>query len=340
MIYKIEDLKRIIDLFSGIINKEHNIEDFRCIGFDGEYTSCHNIETGAITEFKSDFKGMLQFDKFKSFIDGIDSDVEVEFTKNIINFKSGKAKAVFPINKEGELPEMRSLFQLETWKVPNDVKEGLKFVLPFVSLDMLRLSLIGVFINNDRLIATNGHRIGKFILSESVLDGKVIVSADSCRVFSKFNFDRIFIDDKSMVVGNETTRIIGSLVDGTFPDTDKIFPSKDVELFELPKEDIIKGLKHILCFSGEAWDIANVIVSFDEKQIKLNYEKDVFKIDRFFDFDSNIPDTKFKINPNYYLSLLENCDKFSDVYGIGTIYGKSDDGKREIIIALIKMKDN
>jgi DNA polymerase III sliding clamp (beta) subunit (PCNA family) len=338
MVFELDELRRIVDLFIGIIDKNHVVPQFQCLYIQDGYCSGHNIETGAITTFDNKgINGMIPFDKFASFVKGVSSDVTITVNNDVVNLKAKRSNAEVPM-EVGEYPtDLTDLYELEVYDIPDDFVTGIKLVIPFAaSKKSIRPEFQGVHCDGQTIVATDNIKIAHFVMNEPILDGSLIISGNASKNISKLSPTGVYIDEKRIVLDIDGhTRVIGNILNSEYPDTNRIFPELE-EVYELPRKDLIEAIENVYDFSGESKDDVSSTVEFKDDQINIKYEGQAVKIDRFFESTSDIPLCKFTINPHHFLVLLKNCHHFAIQGNI--IYGQSEDTKFRAVVSLKQKK--
>jgi len=131
-----------------------------------------------------------------------------------------------------------------------------------VSVDELRPALMGVFIqimNNEfRMVATDGHRLSKIVddgYKGSEDELRMIVPPKAVQIALK-NLDeegntRLVIDDSSMSFEFGATRLYTRLVEGQYPDYERVIPRDNEKMMVVDKQLLIASVKRVSLFSSQ-----------------------------------------------------------------------------------------
>jgi DNA polymerase III subunit beta len=163
----------------------------------------------------------------------------------------------------------------------SDFEKALSKVLFSVSVDETRPTLTGVLciFGNDEVIfvSTDGFRLSqKKIKSGSQLEGKKIIVpkgtfSELPRMIDGDSVDLSFKKTENQIVFGLSNKVVGSrVIDGEFPDFERIIPKVSKIRVNVDKEEFLRNIKLASVF---AKDSANVVkLSIKENSLEINAE--------------------------------------------------------------------
>ncbi|HUQ85564.1 MAG TPA: DNA polymerase III subunit beta [Candidatus Limnocylindrales bacterium] len=217
----------------------------------------------------------------KTFIELISSiseeTITLETDKETLTVKSKKTKSLFQTIKSDEFPKLykekgEKLVTLQEEEIQKDFSS----VIFAAATDTTRPALSGVLVKNEEsgflLVATDGYRLSlkhHKTLSKSTASNNIIVPA---RVFKELMSIKeeshdieVFtsVESSQVIFSQGKTTLIGRLIEGAFPNYEKIIPTDFSTSAEFDREEMQKAVKICSIF---ARDSANII--------KLSLKKD------------------------------------------------------------------
>ncbi|MFC5423026.1 hypothetical protein ACFPOB_26100 [Bosea eneae] len=140
-------------------------------------------------------------------------------------------------------------------------------VAPFVSYEETRYYLNGVYWHRGAhgacLVATDGHRLGRCNYTrEPCADLKAIIPRDAINLISR-HLQRCDISvhaskkpGQGLVFASEGLTIATKLIDGVYPDYERVVPSEGTFVLALKRPDILAGVARIAALGREKfWSI-------------------------------------------------------------------------------------
>ncbi len=217
----------------------------------------------------------------KTFIELINSISEESITfetdKETLTVRSKKTKSVFQTIKSDEFP---SIYKEKGEKIAvlqeSEIQKDFSSVVFAAATDTTRPALSGVMVKSEEsgflLVATDGYRLSlkhHKILSKNAVSDNMIIPA---RVFRELmaikeeNQDiEVFtsVENSQVIFSQGKTVLVGRLIEGVFPNYEKIIPTDFSTSIEFDREEMQKAVKICSIF---ARDSANII--------KLSLRKD------------------------------------------------------------------
>jgi DNA polymerase III sliding clamp (beta) subunit (PCNA family) len=305
---------------------------------DGTMTAYNRVTGAKVVGLDiENFTALIPFEKFYNFIKSVKADeVELNIDGETIKLKSGRASVSLSTMPAEDFPDFSKVFKRikkDGWEVPEDFFLGIQQCVPFASKDRHEIS--GVYVEGDIVLASDSKRIARRILTSPVVEGKPIVfSADIVRASKRMGgIEKIYVDEEKAVFQNGDLTMFGSLIAVDFPKVNQYFPESHT-LVELPKTELIEGLKRVVNFSDEPNEKKFARVEFG-KSLKISYEGETSEIKEYFNFGQTLYDKPFEINPHLFQSVLENCSGFAFITEkFPLLYGQSEDKQFKVLLAI------
>lgn len=222
----------------------------------------------------------------KTFIELInsipDEKINLETTGETLTVKSKKTKSLFQTIKSDEFP---GLYKDKGEKVASldeeDVKKDFSSIIFASAVDTTRPALSGIMVKSEEagflLVATDGYRLS---LKHHKTDNKQPISNTfiaPARVFRELMAVKeesksidVFVSPESsqIIFVQGETLLVGRLIEGTFPNYEKIIPSDFSTQVLFDREEMLKAVKICSIF---ARDSANIIkLSLQKNQIVVS----------------------------------------------------------------------
>ncbi|HVF69108.1 MAG TPA: DNA polymerase III subunit beta [Xanthomonadales bacterium] len=217
----------------------------------------------------------------KTFIELINSISEelitLETDKETLTVKSKKTKSVFQTIKSDEFPKLykdrgKKIATLHEEEIQNDFSS----VVFASALDTTRPALSGVMVKSEEsgflLVATDGYRLSlkhHKLLGKNAGSNNIIVPA---RVFKELMSIKEESQDIEVYTSQESsqvifsqgkTTLIGRLIEGAFPNYEKIIPSDFSTSMEFDREEMQKAVKICSIFARDSANIIKLSLSKD-----------------------------------------------------------------------------
>ena len=233
-------------------------------------------------------------------------DKEINFiTKNNfwVEIKCGKSEFNLVGLSPEEFPKFPELNIEQNIINRNILSEMIEKTLFSISTDETKFNLTGIFIkskdknngNNLVFVSTDGHRLSlierniEYELDEKYKEGFILPKKGIIELKKLLDItdSNIFtgIYDNNFTVKNENTTLIMRMVDGDFPDYERVIPEKCENVAIINKDLFLHALKRISILSSEK-----------SKGIKINFKKDLVIISSS---NPDIGDAKEEIDITY-----------------------------------------
>lgn len=149
------------------------------------------------------------------------------------------------------------------------LKESLGLVVSASGTSELKPELASVLIKYEagvlKLVATDGFRLAEKTLLNNAFKTNfnkgfevlvpVRVAHEVMRIFSEDETITIHIDDHQILFVSPSIRLISRLVDGSYPDYEKIIPNQLSTELLFDRKEFLSGIKLVSSFSGKTSDI-------------------------------------------------------------------------------------
>lgn len=256
-------------------------------------------------------------------VSSCDIEINVENTK--INIKAQKSKFVLIGIEPKEYPALpqtkEDSFILLNLQI---LKDLLKKTIFCVSKDIQKYVITGIFfVVKDKeavCVATDGRRLSfiKKICMNTIGNIKVVIPAKSVEYILKiFDFNenediKIYVDNNLMTFESSNLTFKTKLIDGTFPDYEKILQWKQISKININTEEMLSAVKQISVI------IVRNLSFNDGFAIKLNFQKNkiiVFSNSTGIGFGETEIITDYvgnnfsiNVNPDYFKAILQNIE--------------------------------
>ncbi len=243
----------------------------------------------------------------------------LETTQDYLLITQGNSKFKLPMFDPEEFPSFPSIEGLP--KVDLDSAtfiNSLKKIAPAIDTNNPKYELNGALIDikseKINFVATDTRRLALVSIEKSMeKELNLIIPKKSINEIQKIFFDEITIhyDENNLIILNDRYYFFTKLINGKFPDYERIIPQSLQYTLQIPKMQMIEAIKQITIVSNE---------------IKLTFLKDriVFKnlsdenIEAQTEFEIETPfEEKFvmAVNSKYILDFLANIEE--ETFSIG-----------------------
>ncbi|MEI7511554.1 MAG: DNA polymerase III subunit beta [Candidatus Peregrinibacteria bacterium] len=291
------------------------------------YLSATNLEIAISTSFSATVKneGAITVParlivNSVSFLKEGEIEVFLEDGESIGIFANGSKTKMKGISAEDfpPLPKVQKEFTVEIEE--SLLKRSIERTVFCCSASSIRPVLSGALFwvtgKEMRLVATDSYRLGeqKITLSESLPEFKCIIPArtlqELSRILSSEKGDKkrkvnIIASKNQIVFQSQDTEISSRLIEGNFPDYERIIPKERKSIAVLAIENIILGIKRVGIFAKE--NNNNIRLSLTEKSVVITTDdteigNDISEIPA----EISGPPIEVALNAQYLLDILQN----------------------------------
>ena len=204
--------------------------------------------------------------------------IELELTDTKLKVKTNQYDSVINGIVADDFPVMPTINESSSWTIPaQELKKGLQQVVFAASNDETRQVLTGIYIHNNNgklfIAATDSYRLAEKEIGNSKDRVSILVPAtamqDLLRILGDFEGEVTVNHDGQQVlfrVGD--IELTARLVEGQYPDYQKLIPSDFTSSITLKRSDIVNVTKVSSLFARES--AGSVTIELDDKTSTLN----------------------------------------------------------------------
>ena len=204
--------------------------------------------------------------------------IELELTSTKLKVTTDKYNSVVNGIIADDFPVMPTISDGKTWKIDsNTFKKGLQQTVFAASGDEARQVLTGVFIHtkNDKLFvaATDSFRLAEKELGKNSQQIAILVPASAMQELLRVTSDHegeitITHNEQQVLFQVGDIELTARLVDGSYPDYQKLIPSTFKSSIQLKKADLVNITKVSNLFARES--AGSVTIELNEKSNNLS----------------------------------------------------------------------
>lgn len=257
-------------------------------------------------------------------------------------------RGVFKITGLGreDFPELPQLDEKRSFTLKQDTLKGMLRKTSFaVSRDETRHALNGIFFvikeNKLKLIATDGRRLAYIERRVSIplgVEGEVIVPVKASNEVSRILDEgkgelKIILGENQIAFHLNNIKLISRLIEGHFPEYQKVIPGKCKKRVTLAREPFLLALKRVSILTSEKSNSVRLDIS--ENRILLTTTAlEVGEAREELDLNYKGEEISVAFNPIYLLDFLKNeeeekvCLELTDSLSSGLIRSVISDKER------------
>jgi DNA polymerase III subunit beta len=248
-------------------------------------------------------------------------------TDTALEVVSKNTKSVLQTMNRDEFPSLYEDRGGEIFSIkPELLKKSLSMVVFSASLETTRPALSGVYMtkvdNGFVFVATDGYRLSLKINKEQIIKSEelkpLIIPARVIReVLSLKDEDdiQLFVlpDNNQLLFTQETTTIVGRLIEAEFPNYQKIIPTDASAKITVDREELQKAVKTCSIFAREA---ANIITFSLQKDRLIISAKTPSLGENSVDVEAQLvgEENEIAFNAKYVLDVLGNVTEPTMVF--------------------------
>ena len=268
---------------------------------------------GGNTDFIIETKKLIDF---VNFLPSLKINFLIDEKKVVVSGE--KTKGTFPRIKASDFPSLPQL-EKEQQKISLALwRKKLPLVLFASSTDDSRQALTGVNLTaiDDRLIfvATDGFRLSFLSLKKEIdLPSMIIPASFLEEVLRTIKEEEIYLgysqEEKAVFLRSKEDLFISRLIEGEFPQYEKVIPQEKKTSFSLVKDDFFKKIKIISIFTRETSNV--VILNINKKEVlikpKTEEESETEARQEVLDFQGE--EVKIAFNIRFLIDFLSRFDE-------------------------------
>lgn len=190
----------------------------------------------------------IPYEQLAAFLKRADGyDISYTILKDRITFRAGRMNVTVPTLSADEFPNLEHVDDGYQAKLATSDLRGIEHAM---SSEQSRYFLRGVSLRNGLIEATDGHRLTRRAVDYS---GPPIIVPDSfVNYLVKYAKDAISLTVREATATWRGPDIVATtkLIDGTFPDTDRLWPTDLTNSFTIGREDLAAALDAVSIVSS------------------------------------------------------------------------------------------
>jgi len=212
----------------------------------------------------------------KKFLDVIrilqDDEIILEKVENTLNIKQNKSKFKLPTFNPSNYPSFPLIENKPQISIDSiNLIKGFKKISASIDNNNPKFELNGALLdikkNETKLVGTDTRRLAVAILdNQNDQEFSLIIPKKAILEIQKLFIDQIniYYDDTNLIIRNENYYFFTRLINGNYPDYQRIIPNENKISITLPKKEMIDSIKMITTVSPE------IKMSFAEESIVFN----------------------------------------------------------------------
>lgn len=209
-------------------------------------------------------------------------EIEFEGDDAVINIRAGRSKLQVPVLPASDFPEIPGNNFPHAFNLPaNDLSRALSNVGFAVSTEESRYYLNGIFMHGDEgklnFVATDGHQFAYLkIQAPDGCDGMpgVIIPRGILNLLShctKAGGDTVISlsDRKIRFAFQDGVTVTSKLVDGTYPDYQRIIPTRNDRHYHVDREALLEAVGRVSLVVGEKSDAIKFAFGADDVRLEI-----------------------------------------------------------------------
>ncbi len=249
-----------------------------------------------------------------------DTDTIIETQNDTLLIKQKKSKYRLPMFNPIEFPTFPTLENKRKFEInPHDFIKALKRVTPVIDTNNPKYELNGALINliDDKIdfVATDTRRLALVELKkeEKQENIEIIVPKKAITEIQKlfFNELNIYLDENILIVKSSNFILFSKLINGKFPNYQRIIPKELKIELKLNKNDVIEKIKQVAIISKE------IKISINKNEIIFeNLRKENEEAKAIIEYNSNLEEEiSIKTQSRYIIDFLLNTEEREFILG-------------------------
>ena len=205
---------------------------------------------------------------------------------------------------ENEFPEFPNPNDLNKLEINNEeFINAIKKIFPVIDTNNPKYELNGALFDikeTINFVSTDTRRLALYESKGKGKKSKIIVPKRSIseikRIFN--NEMKIFYDEVYLILKDENTLFFTKLINGKFPEYERIIPKSFKYEIKIPKNEFFSHLKQVNIVSNE------VKITITNKKIIFESLDDTMEAKTSFEINTNIEDFTFAVNSKYMIDFL------------------------------------
>lgn len=234
-------------------------------------------------------------------------EITIETSNNNLVIKQNKSTFKLPMYDANEYPNLNKGTNLKELSISTvNFINSIRKITPAIDNNNPKFELNGALLDiksaKINFVATDTRRLAVSHLQNiSNEQAQFIIPKKAIIEIQKLFLDnaKISYDDTNLVISNETTIFFTKLINGKFPDYERIIPNTLKHNFELPKSMLIESIKLVTSL------FSNIKITFTKSSIIFESLDEDTESKTQVDIDLNIEsDFYLAVNAKYLLDFL------------------------------------
>lgn len=331
-----KDLALMIDK-SGAVPILSNVA-IRVTGDKASLTTTNLDQQASVTipvDAKQDIAFTIPGDKLASIASASKSDLVMDYDDGFVTAKSGRAKWKLPTLNIVDYPALDNDIKGSTFIIDsNRLKSLFETISGAMSQEDAKYYLRGIYLHSIdgklAMVATDGHKVSVVVCDDIEYsgDGVIIPSANIAqiiKIMAGYNGPvTITVNDKRVAYRYGETTISTKVVDGSFPDYQRVIPKNNERVVTLEACALTSAVKRV-----------SILADDKSRSVLLDIADDVLKISVIAS-DGGVaedevccefsgPPIKFKCNSLYLVSQIEAAGNLVKIE-----FGNANDGREPV----------
>ncbi len=241
-----------------------------------------------------------------------DSDIIIETADNNLIIKQNKSTFKLPMYDADEYPSLNLNQDLKNLDVSTvNLINSIRKITPAIDNNNPKFELNGALIDikssKINFVSTDTRRLAiSFLQNISNAEAQFIIPKKAIIEIQKLFLDNAIIsyDENNLIVSNANMRFFTKLINGKFPDYERIIPQNLKYNLEIPKNMLIESIKLVTSL------FSNIKITFKPQSIVFESLDEDTESKTQIDIDLNI-DNEFylAVNAKYLLDFLSQTNK-------------------------------
>lgn len=269
-----------------------------------------------LTSGDSTANGKKLLDIVKSFKE---DNITLETINNYLYIKQNNSKFKLPMFNYLEFPNFPEFENIPKFNInPTDFIKAIKKITPAIDNNNPKFELNGAMIdiknNKINLVATDTRRLSIFTIEkETENNSSLIIPKKAILEIQKlfFNNMEIFYNENTLVAKSEDFTFFTKLINGKYPDYERIIPKEINYRIQLNREKMIQSIRQISIISSE------MKITFKSKNIIFeSLNDDNIEAKTEIEFETGLSeDIYLSLNSKYILDFLSNIEDSNFILG-------------------------
>jgi DNA polymerase-3 subunit beta len=240
-----------------------------------------------------------------------DEEIILEQLDDNLNIKQNKSKFKLPIFNPQNFPtypviENKAQITLDSI----NLIRGFKHIASSIDSNNPKYELNGALLNikneTTQLVGTDTKRLSvASIVNQSQNQFSLIIPKKAILEIQKLFMDKIeiYYDQTNLIIKNENYYFFTRLINGNFPDYERIIPKESKHTISLPKKEMIDAIKMITTISQE------IKITFRQDSIIFNsLATDNIEAKTELLIATKLHDFELNVNSRYFLDFISQVD--------------------------------